>query len=409
MQKLVFGLLVTFLATAVHSAGLIDEQEWGGALRIRYESVDDSLNEAARALTTRGTVFYKATSEQGFEFFAELEGVQGIGNYNDGGQNENTTHATIADPDGLELNRFYVAFSPIEGESNTVLKVGRFNCNHADEIVDRYLSNIGWRQNHRTYDGLNLDSTFGKSRLRTSVLFNVNRVFGEDNPIPTRANFDLRGFGLQYDLPVTETIGLEGYLYHFTFADIPRFSTQTIGVKLLGESPFTEQLNWTYKVDLAQQQGIDQNPNQDDKLGYQALSLGISYPSFANAKVSVNTEIFESNGTEAFITPLGSGHAYFGWADKFLNQPTIGINDVFFKFDMAFGDYALKLRWHTLTSDHSSIDYGTEFDWSVSGKLSEVMGWTVKGAVYTGDKDEANIAHFSRDTTKLWGWLSISF
>lgn len=408
MRKFLLAFSTVFLGSSVLGDGLLGDHEWGGSLRMRYESVDDSLNEVARAFTTRATGYFKTSSKQGLGFFAELEAVQGIGNYNDGGQNDDFTHATIADPDGLELNRFYVSFNPLEGNSDTILKIGRFNCNHADINVDRYLSNIGWRQNHRTYDGISFDSKFGKQRIRSAVIVNVNRVFGEDNPDPIRANFEVRAVGVQYDYSFSPAVNTEAYVYNFIFDDIPRFSTQTIGIKLFGETPISDKMNWIYKLDVARQQGIDENPNQEDKYSYSAVSLGVGLPEFVDARLTLNSEIFNSNGVESFITPLGSGHAYFGWADRFLSYPTIGINDTSLALDLKVGEYGVKLRWHSLRSDVNSIDYGSEFDWSVSGKISDSMSWTIKGALYEGDDNPANLPHLSRDTNKLWAWLSIN-
>lgn len=407
MRKLILAFCSVFLGSSVLGDRLVDEHEWGGSLRLRYESVDDSLNEVARAFTTRATGHFKASNNRGLGFFAELEAVQGIGNYNDGGQNDDTTHATIADPDGLELNRFYVSFSPLDGNGDTIVKVGRFNCNHSDTIIDRYLSNIGWRQNHRTYDGVSFDTRFGKSRIQSAVIVNVNRVFGEDNPDPIKANFEVRAVGIQYEYSVSSALNAETYVYHYVFDDVPRFSTQTVGLKLFGETPISDDFQWIYKLDLARQQGIDENPNQDDKYSYSSVTLGVGLPDFADARITLNSEIFNSNGVESFITPLGSGHAFFGWADRFLTYPTIGINDTFLALDMKIGEFAVKLRWHDLRSDVNSIDYGTEFDWSISGKINESMSWTVKGALYNGDDGISNIPHLSRDTDKLWAWLSI--
>ena len=408
VRNVFLGLLFIGTTTSVLADAIFDSTDWGGSIRARVESVDDSLNERGTAWTLRGTTHFKGTNEKGFGFFAELEGVYGFGEYSDGGSNKNTTHATIADPDGLELNRFYVSFSPLDGDSNTSMKIGRFNCNHDDGIIDRYLSNIGWRQNHRTYDGANLESQWGKSKLRTSYIFNVNRVFGEGNPNPVRANFDVNGIGIQADHAYSQEVNLEAYLYHFVFEDLPRFSTRTVGGKVFGESPLSENLNIVYKLDIATQEGVDENPNRA-RFSYIATTIGIRVPEFFNSKFAFNTETFESNGQEAFITPLGSGHAFFGWADKFLTQPQTGIRDFFLTWDMNVRELGIKFRWHSLASDAGAIDYGSEFDWSVSGKLRENLSWTVKGAIYEGDNNAANRSDLRRDTSKFWAWVSTTF
>ena len=408
MKKLVLAVIV-YAAVNAFGDGSSDPKKWGGDMRIRYESVDDSVLDVARALTTRGALNYQHSFDEGLRLFVELEGVVGQGNFNDGGQNGNMTHSTIADADSLELNRFYVAFSPSGDDWASTLKVGRFNGNHADVNVDRYLSNIGWRQNHRTYDGIDFDGTFGESRLRASVIVNVNRVLGEKNPNPVLANWEVRVVGLQFDRKLAKFVKSEAYTYHFVFDDVPRFSTETFGLKLHADVPLSKNVDAFYLLDLASQKGIAENPNQDDRYSYVAATLGLSLGSPIPIKLSVNSETFESNGEEAFITPLGAGHAFFGWADKFLYQPSIGINDIFLAGDVNFGGLNVKLRWHQLDSDFNSIDYGSEFDWAVSGKFGSANSWTVKGAHFKGNNDEENLPHLQQDTDKIYAWLSFGF
>ena len=404
------GLLVCFaavLVTSVQAEELISEFNWGSDFRFRYESVDDSRNDKATAITVRGTLNVEIKNDKGLGFLVETEVVQGIGEYHDGHGKEHTEHAVIADPDTFELNRMYVSFSPA-GETDTEVQVGRFNCNHANESIDRHLSNIGWRQNHRTYDGVNVDSKWAKNRIQASYLVNVNRVHGDNHPNPVRANWKLNGIGMQYDYRHSEAINLEGYLYHYVFDDVPRFSTRTLGAKLFGKLSASEEVDFLYNIDLATQEGIDQNPNKDDSYGYSSVAVGLGLPNFYNSSFTVHNETLDSNGQEAFITPLGSGHAFFGWADKFLNQPPTGIVDTNFKVAFSFQGISVRMRWHEFSSDSGGIDYGSEFDWALGGRINEKSSWILQAYHYTGGSDSNNYAYLSNDTDKVVAWVTYS-
>ncbi|MGH8593700.1 MAG: alginate export family protein, partial [Gammaproteobacteria bacterium] len=170
-------------------------------LRYRFEYVDDGqprvINnklsniplQAAKASTLRTALGYSTGLFYDFGAYVQFEDVRALGNdaYNDGGTIGVVDHAVVVDPEGTEIqqaNLRYVGFP------YTTLKLGRQEIEHRLAPLHRYIGNILWRQNWQNFDGLRaLNEYLPATVIDYAYVWNTNRIFGEDNPIPDRSDF----------------------------------------------------------------------------------------------------------------------------------------------------------------------------------------------------------------------------
>ncbi len=90
---------------------------------------------------------------------------------------------------------------------------------------------------------------------------------------------------------------------------------------------------------------------------------------------------------KTFDTPLGTNHAFQGWADLFLITPKNGIRDVFGTVigTLDRGDVILTGVYHDFTDDTGQIHYGKEWDFSALKKFGKHYSVLAKYAYYSAD------------------------
>ena len=122
-------------------------------------------------------------------------------------------------------------------------------------------------------------------------------------------------------------------------------------------------------------------------------------------------ELLEGNGTTSFRTPLATGHAYHGWADRFLTTPADGIEDYYVTAVIkAFGATFIA-SYHDINSDNLDYDYGDELDLSLEKTFEKHYTLGSKIGIYDSDTNADNIARdkqsLTADVTKVWAWVEI--
>jgi len=123
-------------------------------------------------------------------------------------------------------------------------------------------------------------------------------------------------------------------------------------------------------------------------------------------------ELFTGNGSNSFITPLATAHAYQGWADRFLVTPADGIEDWYFTAGIAALGFNLAVIYHDLSSDNLSYDYGTEIDLQATRALNKHLTVGLKYANYDGDTNASNVARngaLAKDVSKFWAWIQFAY
>ena len=371
----------------------------GVALRYRLEDVDqDSFDKDAVASTLRARLNFTTDDWQGFGAFAEFDYVTTLvgDNYNAGSGNtpDRVRYPVVADPTGPDLNQ---AFLQWKNTGGALLRGGRQRIQYDN---DRFVGNVGWRQNEQTYDAATFrQQTGGGLDLQLAYVWQVNRIFGDDVPAGRNdgdtwlANLarEWKDFGK-----------LSGYYYDIDNDDVSSFSTQTYGARFAG----TRKLNSVglgYTFEYAHQNDAHRNA-VDYSADYYRVDLSLA---FALLTPYIGYESLGGDAARAgasFRTPLATLHAFNGWADVFLTTPNAGLNDFFGGVKGKAGAWNWDLLYHDFQAESGSHNFGEEVDAAISRKFAEKYGVLFKAAWFNAD----NAAPYD-DTTKLWVQLSADF
>lgn len=378
-------------------SALFEGEPWLQA-RYRFEHVEqDGLPRDANANTIRLRLGYRTGEFHGFSVLAEGEFLRHLGNdgFNDT-LNGKTSYPVVADPDAEELNQAYLAYT---GLARTVARFGRQRF-----VLDnqRFIGDVGFRQNQQTFDGFTITTGFLPDVKATyGYLFEVQRIFGDDSPVGD-FDTDSHTFNLQYT--GFEAARLSGYGYLLDIADLPRASTWTVGFRLEGSRPIRDGLSVLYEGEAARQFDYADNPNDYD-LGYYLVAAGVRLRGLTG---KLGFEVLEGNGSQAFQTPFATLHKFQGWADKFLTTPPDGVEDLQISLSYVFKDagwldgLALSAVYHRFSANANGGYYGDELDLEAVMPLFKHFDIGLKYADYRADG-------FATDTTKLWLTLQAKF
>ena len=352
-------------------------------LRGRFESVDDdAFTKDATAFTLRARLGFKTAPWHGFSAYADVEGIAGAGEYNDTA-NGDTQFPTIPDPDGEELNQFWVGWHAGE-RTSVVAGRQRFVLDNA-----RWFGDSAFRQNQQTFDAISTSFAVGNATLRYTWLDDVHRVFGEDNPNPLLAKLDLDAHLINASLPLGPVTAV-GYAYFVENQDQPLNSTQTVGVRASAQHALSPPWLLSWAAELAQQSDWRDGAPLDEAYGFGEAAFGTP-----NGRVRAGYERLGGNGVRAVQTPFATLHPFNGLADKFLATPANGLVDAWVGLGGKVGPGEATLAFHRFEADRGGAHYGDEWDlaWKwAPDKHGEVE---VSAARYGADV-------FARDTTKLW-------
>ncbi len=365
--------------------------EWNA--RLRHESVaDDAFVRDAEATTLRLRLAMRARLGAGWTAFVEGEGIAALDNGYDSGANGRTGLPVIADPTGAELNQAWLGWRNAHGSAT----FGRQRVLLGNQ---RWVGNVGWRQNEQTFDAAALEWKPSTAiTARYLWLDRVHRVNGDHarNVLARERNLDTHLLDVAF-APGKQQWG--AYAYAHEDRDMPAASTLTTGVRWSGER-LRDGRGWGLRLEAARQRGYGNNP----------LSFAHDYwvvePSLAQPGVTwrAGWEHLGGDGSHALQTPLATLHAFNGWADKFLVTPAGGLEDRYLGAGGKFGSgrWAGKLSWaaawHNYRADTPGATggrYGSEWDASLGFPVQGKLAGLVKLADYRSDG-------FGRDTTKLW-------
>jgi hypothetical protein len=361
-------------------------------LRARYESVEQGgFASDAEALTTRLRAGFQTAPLKGTAFLAEGVIVDDLVDDYNSTTNGQTDYPVVADPaDFTAINRLAVINKSLD---RTTLTFGRQRIIHDDQ---RFVGNVGWRQNEQTFDALR--AQWGGTKFKTDLTYasQVNRVFGPDSP-QGKWEGDVALASFAYTLRIG-TLSL--FDYYLDIDGVAAASTNTTGMKLAGSKPLGK-LTSTYALAFAQQGEAGSN-TADVDADYGLLEGGLNFAKFG---LGLGYELLGGDGTTAFQTPLATLHAFQGWADKFLATPAAGIEDAYLRVTLPLGkrgkftNVAATAVFHDYNADAGSVHYGEELDLQLVAR-TERMALTAKYADYRADG-------LLTDTDKLW--LSIDY
>ncbi|HVY24313.1 MAG TPA: hypothetical protein VG962_13260 [Steroidobacteraceae bacterium] len=367
-------------------------------VRARYEWVDqDPLAETANATTLRARLGFETGKAWGTSLLAEGEFVGALEDNYNSTTNGKTWFPTVSDPKVDQVNRLQLTNTSIV---DTTIVLGRERINIDDQ---RFVGNVGWRQNEQTYDAVRIiNKPIKKLTLDLTYSNRVNRIFGEDSAQGVYKGKMIFA-NAAYDLPAGK---LSAFAYLMAFDDIPtvpaavRDSNATYGARFAGKKAAGE-LNISYVASYATQKDYGDNPlrfSNDYYLG----ELGVSFRQWS---ATAGVENLAGDGVvKGFTTPLATLHKFQGWADKFLTTPMNGINDKYVNAGftakkIGFLDtLGFVVVYHKFDSTRMSQNLGDEVDAQIAGKWQHVIA-TLKYADYTAS---ATTPAAYKDTKKFW-------
>ena len=396
-------------------------------VRYRYENVnqDNVINtvngrplavqpKTANANTIRTRVGILSPSFYGVQGYAEYEGNHVLESDYNNGRGNKPGYSTVADPGYNELNQLWVSYS---GIPDTVIKGGRQRIKFDD---DRFIGNVGWRQLETTYDSVlvtnksikNLTANVGyighvatflgtNEDIRAPIL-NLNYNMGEYG--------HLIGYGywLGYTQPDTTGRDAKGQIVPTGVSK----SSQTQGIRIINaEKPtikFFDHFNPLYTAEWSIQQDYLHSP-----VKYTANRFNVmgGLRAFDHYDFMAGMEQLNGHGqNKVFTTPLGTNHAFQGWADLFLVTPKDGLRDVYGTIIGRFMDNdSLEVTgtFHAFSDDTGNINYGREWDFQALQKFGKHYSILAKYAYY--DSAGARFSSAATDTQKVWVQGNINF
>ena len=361
-------------------------------LRLRHEQVDDAaFARNASADTLRLRAGLKFTFADGWSGLLEGEGISSAGNHYNSGANGRTAYPAVIDPQGAELNQAWIGWNGAKGGA----KLGRQRI-----LLDnqRWVGNVGWRQNEQTFDALSLElKPWAGMTLRYSWLDRVHRVSGDGarDPLARERNLESHLFNAAWKHGTQQLVA---YAYLHRDQDVASASTSTYGLRWSGDR-LRDGNGWGWTAEAARQRGYGNNP----------LHFSHSYwllePAYSRKGTTFKAgwEHLGGNGRNALQTPLATLHAFNGWDDKFLVTPAGGVDDRYLSVGGKFGHvrdgrFAWAVAWHDYRADTALAGmghYGSEWNASIGFPLAPRMQALLKIADYRAD-------HFVRDTSKVW-------
>ena len=367
--------------------------EWNA--RLRQETVDDdAFARGADASTLRLRAGLRLQAASGFGALLESEGIAAAGAYNSGA-NGRSDRPAIVDPDGVELNQAWVAwrnkmFGATAGRQRLLFD------------NQRWIGNSGWRQNEQTFDALALElAPRADVALRYAFLDRVHRVNGDDarDPLARERALSTHLINAAWK-PGRQQ--LTGYGYLHEDRDVAAASSATWGLRWSGSHPLGETgFGWT--LEAARQRDYANAPRSFSH-AYWLLEPALTV---RGVTARLGWEHLGGDGAHALQAPLGTLHAFNGWADKFLATPADGLDDRYLGLGGTFGREragaraAWQFAWHDYRADHGDARYGREWNASLSVPLAKGLNAMLKYADYRADA-------YAADTRKLWLQLEYS-
>jgi hypothetical protein len=390
----------------------------GGALllevRARFEGVDQDqtavLRKQAEAFTVRTRLGWETAAWHGLKGLVEFEDVRQVGPEHyavnvpgaatpplNGA--DKARYPLVNDPDVTELNRLQVSWTP-----NTMLSVvaGRQRILIDDQ---RFVGNVGWRQDEQTFDALRSDLAIGRFKATYAYVTHVNRVLGE------LRDWDSDSHLVNATWSPAEALRLQGFVYDLDFGNSPANASLTKGAKLSGKT-WVGLYQVAYNATWARQ-GERRGNTAPYDLDYVGADVAGTFDIYT-AKLS--WESLEGNGTRGFTTPLATTHAFQGWSDAFV-QPlgankgfVDGLEDLNVSFNVKprfkatwFFNADLLVRYHDFTNQRTGAALGREWNAQLQAAVTPKLTATIK---YADFKRESSVPPGSApppaSRTKVW-------
>lgn len=373
-------------------------------MRARIEIADMDLAGPAKlrqseAYTLRTRLGYGTKSWHGGMLFAEAENTTAIATRQYFKVVEGKTgQTTIADPTNTEVNQAYLKIQREDLIDYTIIG-GRQRIKLDD---DRFVGNVGWRQNEQTYDAILGASSLGVEDLKVTYAYlrHVRNIFGGQDPKPDwKTNTHI----INASYAGLEMVKLTGFIYLLDVRTDPANSSASYGFRATGATEIADKLKLGYEASYAFQSDHADNP-VDYKAHYAWTQLKVTQSDLGS--VGLGYELLGSDdGVARFVTPLATAHKFNGWADVFLdNGGAAGLQDLFISVAPKLPcKLSGSLVYHRFWSDEGDIHLGDEWDLIVKRPVNEHLSVLLKSAYFDSSDASRN------DIWRLWLQADLKF
>ena len=365
-------------------------------LRYRYEDVDqDGFDKRGQASTFRTMAGYNTGTWKGLEVYLEFEDVRDFGFSNDHNNagagslwNGVTDRPVIPDAPSTEFNQVYLGWSPI--------KTLPFRFGLQEIVLDnsRFIGNVGWRQNHQSFEAGRVEFNGVKNlKLGYSYIGRQHSVLGGSQPMNSMH------LSAAYTFGKIGTVKAYGMILDYEREELWRLNTATYGAFFDGKAALSDSLGLIYRLEIANQTEVN-NFREHINANYIRADFGVS---ISKVTIAAGYEILGGSAEDGqFRTPLATLHKFNGWADKFLNTPIDGLQDISLSVTAVLGKFKLMGIYHDFSADTGGAKWGTELDAAVIYNAPWKQQFAIKYANYSADQH-------ATDTKKLWLWTSWGF
>jgi hypothetical protein len=357
-------------------------------MRYRYENVEQNglTHQTGFANTIRTRLGYQTGTFEDFSARVQVENLMPLSaeHYNDG-TNGLATYPTIADP--RETIGLYEANMTWQGVPQSALTAGRQALSLDNE---RWIGTADWRQLGQTMDALTAQNhSIDNLNLSYSYVFHVDRVFGPRAGSAANISYDSRVHLFNANYTVIPGVKFIGYGYLLNLTNAPTLSSQSYGGRIEAKHAVYDNINALFNGEYARQLNYGNNPVAFG-YNYYLLEPGVNVGPIT-AKVSY--EAMGGDGNNALQTPLDTGHAFNGWAEKFLTTPAGGLDNVHISAEYKSPDHnawlnstVVKAIWYDFTADNASTHYGNEEDFWVGQTFFKHYTLAAEYAQYHADR-----------------------
>lgn len=393
-------LLIGLTATAAH-AEATEEKEPEGPLgplfaalvqgdpildvTFRWEYGKIDRFEHSHGATVRTRLGYETAPLHGVSGLLEMVNTASPkpSSYFDGVETNDSGQTIVADPERTDVNRASLRIHRPDW-LGLDLKGGRQRIKLDD---DRWIGNVGWRQNEQTFDAVRLQTSLGVEKLVAQYIYawEVNRIFADQGPPGTR-DFGPRShfLNLAYDFGKPVKAVAFAYLIDPNQANYRAFGSATYGLRLTGSIALGEKVSLPYQASYAFQEDWGNNQTSYDA-HYAFAELGLKLAGVGT--IAGGYEHLGSDTDARVVTPFSTAHKFNGFADAFLNNGgTRGLRDLWASVAPAIPleGVKLKLIFHQFWDDQGGDDLGQEFDVVTSWAVNEYLSFLWKFAWYNG-------------------------
>ncbi|WP_156390775.1 alginate export family protein [Caulobacter sp. Root487D2Y] len=365
-------------------------------VRGRYEGVDQTktatLTEDAAAYTVRTRLGWETAEFAKVKGLIEVEDVRQVGPEHyavnvpgaltpplNGA--DKAKYPIVNDPDVTELNRLQLTWTP---SSALQVVAGRQRILLDDQ---RFVGNVGWRQDEQTFDAVRTDFAFGRFKATYAYVSHVNRILGE------LKDWDSDSHLLNATWSPAEALRLQGFVYALDFGNSAINSSLTTGAKASGKT-WVGLYQLAYNATYVKQSDYHHN-TPDYALTYFGGDLAGTFDIYT---VKASYESLEGDGVRGFTTPLATVHAFQGWADAFVspggNKSFVdGIEDANLTFNAKprfkrtyFFNTDILVRYHDFNGQRTGADLGHEWDIAFAAAITPKLSIQLKYADFQREK-----------------------